>query len=54
MNYNEQDNNLNSTTINSFINQQIILNEINEYDLNIVSELITKYDAVWSNIDIYA
>ena len=53
MNYNEQDNNLNSETINSFINQQIALNETNEYDLNIISEIIAKYDTIWSSIDIY-
>ena len=53
MNYSEQDNNLNSETINSFINEQIVSNEINEYDMNMVGDLITKYDTIWSNIDIY-
>jgi hypothetical protein len=53
MSYNEQDNNLNSETINSFINQKIALGEVNEFDLNRISEIIGKYDNLWSSIDIY-
>jgi hypothetical protein len=53
MNYNEQDNNLSSAVINTFVNHQIVFYKVNEFDINKISEIIQKYDTVWSNIDLY-